>query len=120
MEGYRVDQEQHGLEPWPNLEDDGDEVLDGRPSQSGRVDWGDVEHGPAAGVWSCTPGSFRSFYTFSELCSILDGAVTIETEDGSTHDFGPGDSFFVPQGETVVWTIHETVTKAFMMYIATD
>ena len=117
MEVYRPHAEPPPLEPWPDLEDEGDVVLSGDPSQSGRVDWGDAETGPAAGVWSCTPGRFRSHYTYSELCTILDGEVTIETDDGTSHRFGPGDGFFVPQGETVTWHIHSTITKSFMFYI---
>jgi len=57
-----------GLEPGPSLEDEGDEILVGNPTQSGRVDRGDLADGPAAGLSSCTPGQFRSYCTFSELC----------------------------------------------------
>lgn len=116
MEVYRPHTTGLPPEAWPALEDEGDEILAGTPQQSGRVDRGDVDRGPAAGVWSCTPGRFRSHYTCSELCSILDGAATIETSDGQAHRFGPGDSFFVEQGETVVWHVLETATKSFMLH----
>ena len=118
MESYLIEDVQTGLEPWPSLEEEGDQILDGNPRQSGRVDWGDIEDGPAAGVWSCTPGRFRSLYTYTELCSILAGSVTIETEAGAAQRFGPGDSFFITQGDTVTWTVHETVTKSFMLHVA--
>ncbi len=37
--------------------------------------------------------------------------------DGEQTMFGPGDSFFVAQGETLTWEIHEAVQKTFLIHV---
>ena len=59
MQEYILSSDQSGLESWPNFEDEGVEVLEGNPQQSGRIDWGNIEGPLAAGVWECTPGKVR-------------------------------------------------------------
>lgn len=51
MHSYKQSLYQEGLEPWPSFEEDGVEVLEGNPQQSGRIDWGNIEGPLGAGVW---------------------------------------------------------------------
>ena len=118
MHGYLIKTEEAGLTPWPPLEDEGVEILEGDPKQSGRVDWGD-EAGPmAVGVWECTPGKMRLVNGFSELCTVQRGRVTVTAGDGSSATYGPGDTFFIAEGEASTWEVHETMRKAFFLHIA--
>ena len=117
MQTYKQSSSQTGLEAWPDFEEGGDEVLEGSPQQSGRVDWGNIEGPLAVGIWECTPGKVRGTYPFSELCTIRKGRVTITDGDGKQTTFGPGDSFFIAQGETTTWNIHETVEKTFFIHV---
>ena len=72
----------------------------------------------AVGTWECTPGKLKLTYPFSELCTILQGRVTVTDGEGKQDTFGPGDSFFVAQGEESTWEVHETVRKSFFLHIA--
>ena len=117
MQTYKQSSSQTGLEAWPDFEEGGDEVLEGSPQQSGRVDWGNIEGPLAVGIWECTPGKIRGTYPFSELCTIRKGRVTITDGDGKQTTFGPGDCFFIAQGETSTWNIHETVEKTFFIHV---
>ncbi len=117
MQTYTLSSNQIGLESWPDIAEEGDEVLAGNPQQSGRVDWGNIEGPLAVGIWECTPGKFRGTYPYSELCTIRKGRVTITDGSGVQTTYGPGDSFFVAQGETVTWEIHEAVQKCYFIHV---
>jgi hypothetical protein len=73
MQSYKQSLNQTGLESWPKLEEEGVEVLEGDPQQSGRIDWGNVEGPLAVGVWECTPGKCRLVNPFSEYCTVTKG-----------------------------------------------
>jgi uncharacterized cupin superfamily protein len=117
MQIYKQLSNETGLELWPDFEEEGVEVLAGNPKQSGRIDWGNIEGPMAVGIWECTPGKVRLINPFSELCTICQGRVTVIDGDGRQTTFGPGDSFFIAQGETSTWDVHETIQKAFFLYI---
>lgn len=118
MHAYKQSATQTGMELWPDLEEEGMEILEGSPKQSGRIDWGNAEGPLAVGTFECTPGKFRVTYPFSELSTILRGRVTITDGKGNQETFGSGDSFFMAQGEDAIWEIHETVRKTFFLHIA--
>jgi uncharacterized cupin superfamily protein len=118
MHSYKQSANQTGLEVWPDLEEKGIEVLEGNPKPSGRVDWGTAGGPLTAGTFECTPGKFRLTYPFSELSTILRGRLTVTDGEGNQETFGPGDSFFMAQGEDATWEIHETVRKTFFLHIA--
>lgn len=117
MESYKLSSNETGLEAWPDFEEEGVEVLEGDPKQSGRIDWGNIEGPMAVGIWECTPGKVRLTNPFSELCTIRQGRVTVSDEDGKQTTFGPGYSFFIAQGEGSTWDVHETIQKAFFLHI---
>jgi len=47
MHSYKLSSGQSGMEPWLDFEEEGVEVLEGNPKQSGRIDWCDAQ-GPLA------------------------------------------------------------------------
>lgn len=117
MQEYKQSSDQNGLESWPDFEEEGVEVLEGNPQQAGRIDWGNIEGPLAAGVWECTPGKVRLINPFSEYCTVTAGRVTVTDGDGNQTTFGPGDSFFIAQGETSTWDIQEPFQKTFFFHI---
>ena len=117
MQSYKQLLDQTGLETWPDFEEEGVEVLEGNPQQAGRIDWGNVEGPLAVGVWACTPGKVRLVNPFSEFCTVTEGQVTVTDGDGKQTTFGPGDSFFIAQGETSTWDIHEVFQKTFFFHV---
>jgi len=67
-----------------------------------------------SGVWRCTKGEFICNELGDEMQTVLDGNLRLKFEDGTTYEFGPGDTFFTKQGDRVTWDILEDVTKVFM------
>ena len=63
-------------------------------------------------------GQVPGYISLLGLSTILQGRVTVTDGEGKQETFGPGDSFFVAQGEDVTWEIHETVRKTFFLHIA--
>ena len=117
MQAYKQSANQSGLEVWPDFVEEGVEILEGKPKQSGRIDWGSIEGPLAAGVWECTPGKVRLVNPFSEYCTVTAGRVTVTDEDNNETTFGPGDSFFIAQGEWSTWDVHEAFQKTFFFHI---
>jgi len=120
MQSYKWSSEQSGMEPWLDFEEEGCEVLEGNPKQSGRIDWGSAEGPMAVGVWECTPGKVRLVNPFSEFCTVTKGRVTVTDGGGDQTTFGPGDSFFIAQGEPSTWDVHEAFQKSFFFHISDD
>lgn len=90
----------------------GGTVLSGTPRISARVDFKDG--GMTAGIFEATTGTVEIRFPFTEHATIIEGEVTITDEAGSTHTYRPGDSYFVRQGQVVVWEVRgERVRKSF-------
>ena len=67
------------------------------------------------GFWECTPGTFtarRDGYT--EMCQILAGSVTIETDGGDSVRLSAGDTIVMPSGWVGTWHVHETLKKTYV------
>jgi len=86
MHTYKSDKQENGIEAWPPLPETFDiTILEGTPTQAGRVDYGSLDGPIVGGVWECTPGKFEFNYTSDELATILDGEVKITDESGTTN-----------------------------------
>lgn len=106
----RVDES--SLLPLGPPEDLGGEVLEGNPVLSARVDFN--ERGMTAGIFKATTGKLRIHFPFTEHATILEGEVTITDESGQTRTFRKGDSYFMRQGQVVMWEVRGAyVLKAF-------
>ena len=117
MKPYRLEPGQTGLDDLPPLDGSpGYAVLDGDPRASIRFDMGSGDSRHRLGIWRCTPGTFSCTEKGDELQTVLEGKLTLVREDGSSEDFGPGDSIYTERGERVTWKIVETVTKVFFTH----
>lgn len=97
----RVDET--GFIPMGSPEALGGKVLEGSPVLSGRIDVN--EGGMMAGVFKATTGKVLIHFLYNEHATILDGEVTLTDASGETRTFKRGDSYFVRQGQTVLWNV---------------
>lgn len=67
----------------------------------------------STGVWRCTRGRVRDVEA-DETFIVLSGRATIE-HDGTAYEVGPGDVCVLPAGAATEWTIHEDLTKVFVI-----
>ena len=56
-------------------------------------------------IWEKEVSRFDWFYDSTEECYLLEGEVTVETEDGEKVTFGKGDFVTFPKGLSCVWDI---------------
>ncbi len=77
---------------------------DGEFEQDGAADWP---------IWTCAESTFDWEYTDRETCYILEGEVTVVTEDGTETRFGPGDRVVFPKGLKCRWTVLLPVRKHY-------
>lgn len=90
----------------------GGQVLEGNPRLYGRIDYS--KDGVTAGIFKATKGKIRVTFPFTEHATILEGKVTITDESGQSHTFKEGDSYFIRQGQVVIWEVKgKEVIKSF-------
>ncbi|KFA92882.1 hypothetical protein Q664_12585 [Archangium violaceum Cb vi76] len=90
----------------------GGRVLEGNPRIYARIDY---SRGPvAAGLFKATRGKIRITFPFTEHATILEGEVTLTDEAGNTHKYKAGDSYFIRQGQVILWEVKgKEVIKSF-------
>ena len=92
------------------------EPIDGRSMNVGRLLWKGAEDGlPEAGIWECTPGSWRLELPRDELCHFVFGRATYEADDGEVIEVTPGTVAHFREGWTGRVTVHETVRSVYML-----
>lgn len=64
-------------------------------------------------IWEKEVSSFPWVYDMSETCLLLEGSVTVTTDDGESVSFGEGDLVTFPEGLSCTWTIHSPVRKHY-------
>ena len=64
------------------------------------------------GIWECEPSTFDWHYDDRETCYLLEGKVTVKTNDQEVH-LEKGDLGIFPKGLDCVWTVHEKVRKHY-------
>jgi hypothetical protein len=90
-------------------------MLEGRSHTSGKL----LHKGPQGrsecGIWRCTPGRWNCHVTRDEFCHFLAGRSTYVHESGETIEISPDTVAFFPQDWKGVCTVHETITKIYMI-----
>lgn len=97
------------LEPDPL---DPSQIIAGSPEVSGKVLWESEDGRQIRGIWQITPGTVSDTEA-DELFVVVSGRATIAVEGGDTFDVGPGDACVLREGDRTVWTVHETLRKAY-------
>jgi len=88
------------------------QILEGTPEVSGKVFWESEDGTQIRGIWQITPGVVTDTEA-DELFVVVSGRATIAVEGGGTFDVGPGDACVLREGDRTVWTVHETLRKAY-------
>jgi hypothetical protein len=64
-------------------------------------------------TWEKETSRFDWHYDQTEECYLLDGKVTVQTEDGEKIEFGKGDFVTFPAGLSCNWHVKEPVRKHY-------
>ncbi len=99
------------LEPDPL---DPSQIVSGNPETSDLILAESEDGTEVAGLWRCTPG-VSTDTEVEESFLVITGKATIEFEDGSSIEVGPGDTHRFNGGEKTTWTVEETLLKAFWL-----
>ena len=90
-------------------------MLEGESHTSGKL----LHKGPQGrsecGIWRCTPGRWNCHVTRDEFCHFLAGRSTYVHESGEVIEITPDTVAFFPQDWKGVCTVHQTVTKVYMI-----
>ncbi len=78
----------------------------------------EAREGLFCGIWQSTPGKWRISYDEWEYCRILLGrSVITDSETGTEHPLGPGDSFILRPGFRGTWEVIETTRKDYVIHL---
>ena len=88
-----------------------DRVVEGDPRHVAEARFESADGRLVAGTWTSTPGRRPAFGGREELCTPLSGRVRLVPEEGEAREFGPGESFLIPEGFRGDWEVLETAVK---------
>lgn len=88
---------------------------DGDSHTSGKVLYKGANGESECGVWRCTPGTWICHVTRDEFCHFLTGRCTYVHESGEIIEIVPDTAAFFAQDWKGTCTVHETVTKVYMI-----
>lgn len=88
------------------------QIVSGNPVVTGKVLWEAPDGSQVRGIWQITPGVVTDTEA-NELFVVVSGRATIEVEGGETLEVGPGSACVLREGDKTVWTVHETLRKAY-------
>jgi uncharacterized protein len=69
-----------------------------------------------AGVWECSPGTWRRQILQAELCHFVSGYAFFTPEGGDKLEIKAGDAVFFPPGSQGVWDVRETIRKSYVTF----
>jgi hypothetical protein len=92
------------------------EPIDGRSRNCGRLLWKGADDGlPEAGVWICTPGSWRLMLPRDELHHFVAGHATYTSDEGEVIEATPGTVVHFREGWSGTVVAHEKTRSIYML-----
>ncbi|KJK52537.1 cupin domain-containing protein [Streptomyces sp. NRRL F-4428] len=88
------------------------QIVSGDPVVTGKVLWESADGTQVRGIWQITPGVVTDVEA-NELFVVVSGRATVDVEGGATLEVGPGSACVLREGDKTVWTVHETLRKAY-------
>lgn len=86
-------------------------ILDGFP-EARTAEWSrSVDGTTTTNVWDCTAGRFRWYFSVDEIVHIMDGSVTISSDDHPPRTLVAGDAALFRAGTWSEWHVDEYVRK---------
>lgn len=95
---------------------DSTRVIEGAPQSAAKIFYTSSDEKFCAGLYACTAGKWRVSYTEDEFCTLLEGSVTLTSENGATQTFTAPSSFLIPAGFQGFWQPHGNLRKYFVIY----
>jgi uncharacterized cupin superfamily protein len=113
---FKLDMDRVPLDDWGTPEDIGAQSLGPAPRVAGKILFGTLDSPVSGGLYAATRGRYRVTYPFDEHATLLDGQLALTDEaSGRTVVYGPGDSWIIAAGSTIVWDIRsEGVRKSYL------
>ena len=113
---FKLDMDRVALDEWGTPEDIGAHTVDGAPRVSGKILFGTLSSTVSGGLYAATHGRYRVTYPFDEHATLLDGQLALTDEGtGQTVIYGPGDSWIIATGTTVIWDIRsDKIRKSYL------
>lgn len=103
------------LEDWGPMPSD--DLIAGTGQQHGHLWLDDASSGLMVGVWACSPMTGRMGpWSTNEVMILLEGAVTIDHDDGSQLQVAAGEAFFIPKGTVCSWRQEGDLKKFFVIH----
>ena len=90
-------------------------MIEGTSTTSGKLLHKGPEGRSECGIWRCTPGKWFCHVTRDEFCHLLEGRCTYVHESGEVLEITADTAAFFAQDWRGVCTVHETVTKVYMI-----
>ena len=90
-------------------------MIEGESRTSGKLLHKGPEGRSECGIWHCTPGKWFCHATRDEFCHFLAGRSTYVHENGDVIEIKSDTVAFFPQDWKGVCTVHETITKVYMI-----
>jgi len=90
-------------------------TIAGQSRSSGVLLWKSADGKSEAGLWVCTPGSWRLSIPGDELCHFVAGRATYSSDDGEVIDVTAGSVVHFPQGWSGSCVVHETIRNLYML-----
>ncbi|NMM43036.1 DUF861 domain-containing protein [Rhodospirillaceae bacterium KN72] len=91
------------------------EPIDGRSHNTGRLLWKGEDGLPEAGLWICTPGSWRLTLPRDELCHFLSGRAVYRRDDGEEIQITPGTVVHFREDWSGTVEVFETIRSVYML-----
>ncbi len=88
-----------------------------QPTQKGRCFVNDTQRGIRSGIWQATPYSLkRKVRVATELAVLLDGTITIVSDEGVPTTVKAGDAYVLPRGLGYKWIQQANVRKYYVSF----
>lgn len=71
--------------------------------------------GPDAGVWECSPGTWRRAVVSAEFCHIVSGRGRFYADGGESLELEAGDAVVFPPNTNGTWEILTTLRKTYVL-----
>ena len=91
-------------------------ILEGSPTARRRQLAGSSDNLASTHIWDCTAGCFSWYYGSDETIYVLEGAVIVQDEAGTTRRLEAGDTFLFPAGSRFHWTVPHYIRKLAFLH----
>ncbi|WP_415976596.1 cupin domain-containing protein [Rhodococcus sp. 077-4] len=86
-------------------------ILEGSP-QARVAQWSEsIDGTTTTNVWDCTAGRFRWYFSVDEIVHIMDGSVTVSSEEHAPRTLVAGDAALFRAGTWSEWHVESYVRK---------